>query len=258
MVDTLEQFIEAVKNCQNMQVVSYNTAGDIEVRFDNQIDEKFCPYCGAVRKCSIHNCTWGKNIKICENREVEFPSELPYVFKTKCLQCEHEAVLVIYQGAEQMEMAVLHDTYGGCVTTHTPNEVKYYIDQAFRARSVGAMSAAMTMYRSALEWIMYDQGYTNGMLGKKISELQNDITAGKAPKWAQEINTDFLEAIKEIGNGAIHTNGGDISKQKEIDKELIEIVDIVFAELLDKIYEQPMRSAGNLSKLQQVVSKIKK
>lgn len=258
MVDTLEQFIQVIKKRKNMQVVSSNAFGEMEAKLDKKIDEKFCPYCGAIRKCEIYNCTWNNDFKFTKEGKVEIARELPYVFKTRCLQCEHEAILVIYKGAEQVEMAVLHDTYGGCVTPNTPNEVKYYIDQAFRARSVGAMSAAMTMYRSALEWIMYDQGYKNGMLGKKIGELQNDMVEGKAPKWAQEINTDFLEAIKEIGNGAIHTNGGDISKQKEIDKELIEIVDIVFAELLDKIYEQPMRSAGNLTRLQEVVSKIKK
>lgn len=257
MVDTLEQFIEVIKKPGSTQMVSINMSGIEEAKFDKQIDEKFCPYCGAIRKCEINNCTEDNSFRIFPDRRIKFTGKLPYVFKTRCLQCEHEAVLVIYKGAEQTEMAVLHDTYGGCVTPNTPNEVKYYIDQAFRTRSVGAMSAAMTMYRSALEWILYDQGYKNGMLGKKIGELQNDIVAGKAPKWAQEINTDFLEAIKEIGNGAIHTNDGDISKQKEIDKGLIEIVDIVFAELLDKIYEQPIRSAENLNKLQQVVCKIK-
>ena len=65
-------------------------------------------------------------------------------------------------------------------------------------------------------------------------------------------------AIKEIGNGAMHTNNGDINKQKDIDNDLIEIVDVVFAELLDKIYEQPSRSTNNLNKLKQVVSNIKK
>lgn len=254
MVDTLDQFKKIIENKENLELASRGTY----YLPNGHIDEQFCPYCGGVRKCELSNMTFNNYYTYSEKDMAVFRNPLPYVYEARCLQCDHRAVLVIYEAAEQEEMAVLRDTYGGCITPNTPDEVKYYIDQAFRSRSVGAYSAAMTMYRSALEWVIHDQGYTNGMLGKKIGDLQNDISKGTAPKWTMEIGTDFLEAIKEIGNGAIHTNGGDISKQKEIDKDLIEVVDIVFAELLDKIYEQPSRSNKNLSRLQQVVAHIKK
>ena len=64
--------------------------------------------------------------------------------------------------------------------------------------------------------------------------------------WAMEIDIDYIKAIKEIGNSSIHPNEGDIEKQKEIDQKLLNIVDIIFSELLDKIYEQPNRSKRNL------------
>lgn len=254
MVDTLEQFMEIVSNRQNL-VREYNDAYKIP---DEHIDEQFCPHCGAIRKCELTNITYDNRYRYTTDKEIKFISNLPYVYKTRCLQCDHEAILIIYAVEKEIKMAVLHDTYSGCITPNTPTEVKYYIDQAFRARSMGAYSAAMAMYRSALEWIMYGQGYTDGMLGKKIDDLQNDISKGTAPKWAVEVNVDFLNAIKEIGNGAMHTNKGDITKQKEIDKDLIEIVDVVFAELLDKIYEQPSRSNTNLNRLKQIASNIKK
>lgn len=253
MIDTLAQFRQIINDEDNL----CKAYGAFALP-NAYINERFCPYCGAVRKCEVINVTNDNYFRFKAINTASFINPLPYVYETRCLQCGHKAVLVIYKAAEQIEMAVLHDTYGGCITPNTPEEVKYYIDQAFRSRSVCAYSAAMTMYRSAQEWVMHDQGYTNGMLGKKIADLQNDISNGTAPKWAMEIGTDFLEAIKEIGNGAIHTNGGDISKQKEIDKDLMEVVDIIFAELLDKIYEQPSRSNKNLSRLQQVVAQIKK
>ncbi len=68
-----------------------------------------------------------------------------------------------------------------------------------------------------------------------------DIVTGRELKWVHEINIDFGEVIKKTGNGAIHTNGEDISKTGRD----YEMVDIVFAELLDKIYEQLMSRAGN-------------
>jgi hypothetical protein len=115
----------------------------------------------------------------------------------------------------------------------------------------------MAMYRSALEWVLYEQGYKVRMLGQQITALEKTVADGTAPQWAREIAPNFLEAIKDIGNGAMHTNEGDITKQSELDKELIETIDIVFSELLDKIYEQPTRSAANLAKLQAVASKLK-
>ena len=254
MIDTLKQFTEIINNHDNLHLVSSGTYS-LSTPF---VDEQFCPCCGAVRKCELHDITHRNYYKNMTPGQLNFANSLPYVYQARCFQCDHKSVLVIYKAAEQVELAVLHDTYSGCITPNTPDEVKYYIDQAFRARSVGAYSAAMTMYRSALEWVLYGQGYTTGMLGKKIDTLQNDITNKIAPQWAMGINTDFLEAIKEIGNGAIHTNGGDITKQKDIDKNLIEVVDIVFSELLDKIYEQPSRSNTNLAKLQKVVAQIKK
>lgn len=59
------------------------------------------------------------------------------------------------------------------------------------------------------------------------------------------MSTDFLDVIREIRNCAIHTNSGDITKQQKVDKDLMEVVDIVFAELLNKNYEQPLRSKQN-------------
>lgn len=100
---------------------------------------------------------------------------------------------------EELELVVLHDTYGGCGTSNSPYEVKYYIDQAFRAKSVNALSAAMSMYRSALEWLLYEQGYQSGMLGAKISSLEKDIDKGQAPKWAISMHPELLKTIKDIG-----------------------------------------------------------
>ncbi len=84
------------------------------------------------------------------------------------------------------------------------------------------------------------------MIGKKIEELEKDISNEIAPKWAMKIDMDYIKIIKKIGNSSIHPNGGNIEIQKEIDKKLLNIFDIIFSELLDKTYEQPIRSRDNL------------
>jgi hypothetical protein len=259
MIDSLNGFLDFIKNYKG-QIKAIKEFGGEEIdtrELQSFTDELFCPKCGDARRCNVICLTWNNSYSInSKTREIRF-EELPYLFKATCLQCGSETLLLIYNGPTGIELAVLHNTYSGCITPNSPVEVKYYIDQAYRSRSVGAISAAMAMYRSALEWLLYDQGFTDGMLGKKIGDLEKSINEKTAPKWANEINPEFLEAIKNIGNGAMHTNGGDITKQNNIDKNLLELVDIVFAELLDKIYEQPLRSANNLAKLRGKVAAFK-
>jgi hypothetical protein len=259
MLDNLNGLLDAIKNSDSNLTTSRTKNGKIITtkKFVSCTDELFCPKCGAARRCDAIPVSFHPQFFISSSSEKIQFEELPCLFKATCLQCGSETLLLLYNGPEEVELAVLHNTYSGCVTPNSPKEVKYYIDQAYRSRSVGAVSAAMAMYRSALEWMLYDQGFTSGMLGQKINELQTKIQNQTAPKWAMEIDTDFLKAIKNIGNGAMHTNGGDITKQNNIDKDLLELVDIVFSELLDKIYEQPLRSASNLAKLKAKASAIK-
>ena len=259
MIDSLNEFIDVIRNSEDM-LKGCITIDDVIIqtrRFEPFTDELFCPKCGNVRRCNVVGITREIRFKVgIPLNSVEFGA-LPYLFLATCLQCESETLLLLYNGPEGVELAVLHNTYSGCVTPNSPKEVKYYIDQAFRSRSVGAVSAAMAMYRSALEWLLHDQGFTAGMLGQKITDLETLIKNKTAPKWAMEIDTAFLPPIKDIGNGAMHTNGGDITKQNNIDKELLELVDIIFAELLDKIYEQPLRSKANLAKLKATAGSVK-
>ncbi len=259
MIDNLDGLLKAIVDNSKFQ----RSVGDIKSQkcdhtMSGSFDESlFCPKCSAQRQQSVRRFSGDQIFKIIKPSEEITFQNLPIIHIATCLQCQAKTILILYQGPEVLELTVLHDTYGGCVTPNSPQEVKYYIDQAFRAKSVNALSASMAMYRSALEWALYEQGYQNGMLGGKILALEKEINDGKAPKWAMDMPPVLLKAIKDIGNGAIHTNGGDITKQKEIDKTLIELVDVVFAELLDVVYEQPLRRTGNLSKLQNIASKLK-
>jgi hypothetical protein len=72
----------------------------------------------------------------------------------------------------------LPQVHGGLATPHTPKLDAYYLAQAKRAQSVGANSAVVAMYRSALEHLLYEQGYEDRMVGPKITALLRDIEAG--------------------------------------------------------------------------------
>lgn len=270
MLDNLSDFEIAVKNhvtkCTYEDCnVLMNTTGE---------DDIFCPSpkCAGIRKVKYKFLSTG-NMLIMPNdnggiilRHLHPPcvastdeiifKNLPWLIQTECLQCSSKANIIIFEGPCGVELTVLHSVYGGCVTQHTPEPVKFYIDQAYRASLAGANSAAMAMYRSALEWILHHQGFTEGMLGRKTKDLEEAIQKGNAPDWTKDIRPDYLATIKNIGNGAVHTNGGDISKQQHLDKEAIKRVGDAFKVILDKIYEAPFRAAQNRAVLQELNAKM--
>lgn len=156
---------------------------------------------------------------------------------------------VLYKGPEDLSLAVLPSTYGGLTTPHTPKGVAYYLDQAQRARAVGANSAAVAMFRGALEHLLFEQGFQKGMCGQKLKELEAAVAKGTAPKWALELDGEFLQVMKQLGDGAIHPNDGNIEGQKVLDGDLIAKLTHTFHMLLFVIYELPYEKQKRLDGL---------
>jgi hypothetical protein len=92
----------------------------------------------------------------------------------KCLQCGTESTALLFEGPNGYELAVFPKVHGGLSTPHTPQPVAYYLDQAKRAQSVGANSAAVAMYRSALEHLLYEQATRTGCSARRSSPTARD------------------------------------------------------------------------------------
>lgn len=181
----------------------------------------------------------------------------PSCFKLRCVQCKAVSIAVIFEGPSGPTLAILRSTRGGMSSEHTPTAISYYLDQAARAQSVGALSAAIVMYRSALEHLLFEQGYKNGMCGKQLEALFKDKENGKAPAWASQLHDDDLTVLNKLGNGAVHANGGDVSKQQAIDAELYAAVTVTFEALLEAVYERPRREAERRAKLTAAAAKLR-
>jgi hypothetical protein len=173
-----------------------------------------------------------------------------------CVQCQTGYTAFVYDGPDGIDLIVLPSKHGGIVTPRTPQGVRYYADQAHRAESVGARSAAIGMFRSALEHLLFDQGFKRQNCGTKIIDLEKAIAEKKAPKWALEIEPDLLRVLKELGDAALHPNDGDVTKQAALDTELLGRVKTAFELLLHEVYEEHHRRAELLSSLQLARDKI--
>jgi hypothetical protein len=154
-----------------------------------------------------------------------------------------------------MQLVALPSTYGGLSTPNTSESVAFYLDQAQKCQAMGALSAAVAMYRAALEHVLHEQGYTAGTLGQRIAALTDDE---QPPEWRGRLGEDYLGVINKLANAAIHANNGDVALQTIFDAQLLREVRELFIELLDEIYEQPKKRAERIARLTEAASSIER
>lgn len=211
-----------------------------------EADGLYCAVCGGRRRMSIKRLFWRASSTDGLPMEFTREGETPALFGLACMQCKTEAAVLVYAGPDGPDLAILSSERGGLSTPNTPRGVSYYLDQAYRAESISATSAATAMYRSAVEMLLFEQGYQNGMLNKKIDSLLADPNP---PAWREQVDSEYLDVLKQLGNAAIHPNDGDVTKQSVLDRQLLAEIRVVFEELLDIVYERPAREAARKAKL---------
>jgi hypothetical protein len=181
---------------------------------------------------------------------------VPAVFVASCLQCKLSFTAVVYKGPRGPALALFPAAWGGVTTPHTPSAVAFYLDQAARAQSVGAYSAAVVMYRAALEQILFDQGFKMATCGRKVEALRHAVREGNGPPWATDLDGPELTVLKELGDGAVHPNDGDIERQAALDETLVWQVEAALVELLARIYDEPARKAQRRAALEAARNRV--
>lgn len=266
MLDDVEDFLLFLSN-YGKDLFAHPTGGT-SCGVDHEKYCLYCPKCGDARRMDVRPYWWtGGNIQISGDPRrgptywsatvpaPESGSNIrdfanPSLYDLSCRQCDTHFTALLYRGPDGPALVVLPSCHGGLRTPHTPEAVAYYLDQAYRARSTGANSAAIAMFRGALEHLLFEQGYEVKMLGRKIRKLRSDIDSGEAPKWAMEIEPQFLEVLNDLATGAIHPNDGNVQQQSELDSELVSRVQKTLTYLLFLVYELPRTKEEALSALQ--------
>jgi len=229
-------------------------------------DGTYCSACGDTRRMALLALHWKDRWadgsatletanKVHTVNETRLENPGPSLFVAICLQCRSPLTLVVYPGPEGVRLVALPASYGGLSTPNTPDGVKYYLDQAERANSVGALSAAIVMYRSALEHLLHEQGFTEGMVGKRLEALAK---AANPPPWRDQLHPDYLGVVNRLANAAVHANNGDVSQQAIFEERLLREVRELFAELLDLVYERQAKTAGRLARLQAAAAAVQR
>lgn len=223
------------------------------------VHEKYllwCPKCKAARRVDVRAHWWtGGKLHIIPDPQgrdgywrasaqpPDGPQQvreraIPSVYAIACRQCETAFTALLYWGPNDQPMLAVfprcNETRG---TPHTPGAVAYYLDQAVRSQAAGANTAAVAMYRAALEHALYQQGYKDRMLGPKIAALEEDIKHNRGAAWLREIRPADLTLLTKLGNAVIHPNDREADAQKVLDGELLGQLGGFFLGFLDIIYE---------------------
>ncbi len=211
-----------------------------------RVGEMYCPGCGDTRRMDMH----------LRYRSESSNPKPPVLATLHCVQCDTQFTAVIYEGGDgNSHLAMLPATNGGLTTPHTPEGVAFYLDQSQKSQSLGANSAAVAMFRGALDQLLFEQGYKAGTCGKKLNDLEAAIASRSAPKWGYELDTEFLKVMKELGDGSIHPNDGDVKQQAKLDNELLSKLKHTFLMLLFVVYELPHEKQERLTALKSGVIK---
>ena len=173
-----------------------------------------------------------------------------------CVQCEAPFTVLIYSKEEGPQLAIFPFGRGNLSTPHTPGPVRYYLDQVQSCWSVGANTAAISMYRVALDHLLFGEGFKEGMVGIKLGNLEKAIAAGTAPKWASNIDRQYLGVLNRLATHALHPNDGKIDQQSVFDQNLLVAVKATFQALLIQVYELQHQEQERLTTLESALSSL--
>jgi len=166
-----------------------------------------------------------------------------------CTTCEKNGKGLVQQLNGRTVLLNFFAKNSSVASPHCPETVRHYLEQAASCYCTKAYSATLAMFRTALDAVMFDAGYREGMLGQKIAKLERDITDSKAPKWATEINIEFMKILKNLGNSSLHISKEDITAEKSISDVDIKQAELALSRLLHFVYEKDAEEREHLESL---------
>lgn len=179
----------------------------------------------------------------------------PSLLRLDCVNCRNVFYGMIYKAETGPTVVFFSIRGGGVATPNTPDLVKYYLEQAYKAQAATAYSAALAMYRAAMEQLLEHKGF-EGRLSAKLAKLTKEIQDGVAPTWAKRLNTQTLSVIKDICNSHVHAS--ELTNLLGLDAPFMSKIQRTFSTLLSIAYEQETRQAVAKAKLDAALKRSKK
>lgn len=232
-----------------------------------EFDGTFCTKCGDFRRMRLtaadtrarglgpRSLRWSRRVidELAVDRDFQVDIDAatladsigtpPPVFTAQCLQCRTTMSLVVDAGPPT-EVVVLGAGAQGVATPNAPEIVRFYLDQAYRARSHGAATAAIAMYRSALEAFLDHQQFPGRTLAAQI-----DGAVKASPPWIEHLDDQLMHALRKLGNAAVHPGECDPPALEAQYRELVPDIEHLFLDVLTEVYEIPAQRAARRARI---------
>ncbi|MDQ5937892.1 MAG: hypothetical protein QG574_5251 [Cyanobacteriota bacterium erpe_2018_sw_21hr_WHONDRS-SW48-000092_B_bin.40] len=267
-LDNIDEFVKALTlPASDVAQMAYLRVGLTEGHLGH-IGTLYCPHCSEYSGMKLNTLHFEHTIGQQLYREItredtigyrprpELPEYLPpSLFRLDCVNCKNAFYVLLLCGDKSPTLVFFSIRGGGVATPNTPELVKYYLEQAYKAQSATAYSAALAMYRAALEQLLENKGF-DGKLPAKLQKLTDDIKNGSAPSWAKRLDIAALQVIKDICNAHVHPS--ELAKLQALDAVFMSDVQKTFSSLLSIAYEQEPRQTAAKAKLKAALNKGKK
>jgi hypothetical protein len=267
-LDNVDEFVKALTlPASDVAQMAYLRVGLAEGHLGH-IGTLYCPHCSEYSGMKLNTLHFEHDIGQQLYREItredtigyrprpQLPEYLPpSLFRLDCVNCDNAFYVMLFCGEKAPTLVFFSVRGGGVATPNTPELVRYYLEQAYKAQSATAYSAALAMYRAALEQLLENKGFA-GKLPAKLEKLTDDIKSGAAASWAKRLDTAALQVIKDICNAHVHPS--ELAKLQALDTVFMSDVQKTFSSLLSIAYEQEPRQAAAKAKLQTALQKGKK
>lgn len=185
----------------------------------------------------------------------------PIIYRVKCMECNSINYLIIIGGSQNTgtiifngNEIIINEACEGTFNKYIPNSITYYLKEASKCKYAKAYTAAIVMYRTTLENILYENGYKENSLKQSIDKLEKDKKNGESPIWSFYIDETILNIIRKVGNLAAHSNCVEVLCKENI--ELIMCLDDIIKYMLEKIYDENVKKDMLFSKFKSLVKDI--
>lgn len=212
-------------------------------------DRVHCPTCGDRRRVNIRMLYPVRPTPPEGDAANSLAWLLPALFEWTCTTCDGKILVLLYDGPNGHTLMTIPSSYGAMATPRTPQSVAYYLDQAHRCKCVSAFSAAVAMFRTALDHLLFEQGFRENTLAEKIHAMRTELRDGNLAIWAHDVDAKFLEVAQYLGERSALPVDAEFAEKATLDERSCLLIQATFAYLLFVTYELPHQRESALASL---------
>lgn len=256
VLDDINIFVPVIKKITyDINKSPFNISGKYFTVPESEDYQLFCPKCESNQRVDLR-ILFANNITGCLGKDITAKHLAPSFYKLTCRRCNSDFIAYIFMPNKKPILAITSLAYGGVSTKHSPDSIRTYLDEAYRCQSVGAHIASIMLYRSVLDIILRENGFTGSVLGRKIEDMVNKMKDNTAPEWTKDIDIEEFQKLNEVASATVHASEKLTADLDENSSAYAAILKHVIVNIIQIVYEKPGILAARKIELTKLSGKV--